>query len=232
MEDMARIDSPHRREGGHLDEMEIALLQAGTADAALRAELVAHTGECEDCAQRVAACRHVGIREANISQEADPENAIPDGVRTTLLAAFRSSDLSSNLIPKAPSRLERLVLALRTPAAWLHEPDDPPAATLAWAAAAPATGMEEELPVLATEDGRIRVRFRRPGREAPLRAYLLAPADWPIGGVSLQVPARQLSFRVGLDGTADLPGIEIGDLQAGILELRLEPESFEEGDVT
>jgi hypothetical protein len=132
--------------------------------------------------------------------------------------------------PKTPSRLERIVLALRTPAAWLHEPDEPTSATLAWAAGAPSPGMEEELPVLTTEDGRIRVRFRRPGGEAPLRAYLLAPDDWPVGGFSLQVPSRQLSFRIGLDGTVDLPGIDAGDLEAGILELRLEPEEPAEPD--
>lgn len=228
MEDMVRIDSPRRREDGHLDEMEIVLLHAGTEAAALRTELIAHIADCEDCAQRVAAYRRLGMAETSISQGLGPENGIPDGVRETLLAAFRSSDLSPSVSPKAPSRLEHLVLALRTPAAWLHEPDEPPAATLAWAAAAPASDMEEELPVLATEDGRIRVRFRRPGGDAPLRAYLLAPADWPVGGVSLQVPARHLSFPVGLDGTTDLPGIEVGDLDAGIIELRLEPESPEE----
>lgn len=224
MDDRAKVDDPSGRDRGHFDEMEIALLRTGTADAALRTELIAHAAECEDCAQRVAACRRLGVEETSVSQGLGPAEEIPDSFRATLLAAFRSSELSPTLSPKAPSRLERVVLALRTPAAWLHEPDEPPAATLAWAAAAPASGMEEELPVLATEDGRIRVRFRRPGGEAPLRAYLLAPADWPVGGVSLQVPARALSFRLGADGTVDLPGIKVDDLEAGILELRLEPE--------
>jgi hypothetical protein len=222
------MDRRSHGQRGHLDEMELALLQEGTADATVRAELIDHAVGCDDCALRVAAYRRLCRNEAVLSQGPGPPEEIPDGPRAALLEAFRSSDLSAKPIPQTPSRMERLVFALRTPAAWLHEPDEPPAAALAWAAAAPASGAADELPVLATENGQIRVRFRRPSDNAPLRAYLLAPADWPVGGVSLHVPARHLSFRLGMDGTVDLPGVLPSDLESGVLELRLEPERVDD----
>ncbi len=218
---MEQGSDSYGKEAGHLSDMDFSVLLSGLGFARLREGLMDHLAACEDCMQRLAAARRLEAdertRPSDIEEGAGP---LPDRVRSALLDGF----LSAGIAPHAPSRVTPRVLQLRTPAAWLHEPDEGMPVALAWAADAPPAEMDGELPVLTSEDGRIRVRFRRTDGEGLPRAYVLAPDGWPIGGVSLHVPSRRLSFALRPDGTADLRGVQVSDLKAGVLELRLGPE--------
>lgn len=235
----------------HLSDTDIALMAAGAGTPELRQSLAGHLAACEDCAERVAACVILSrpaedpldapgasggpasnaprASEATTGPAPDPT---PAEFAHRMREAFREAAQSHGWV--APrDRTLRLIPwqdlwqgSRQSTPGHAAGPASPPRGNeppLPLAAQAQRSGAPEELPVLVTEDGQLRVRFRRPRSGGPLHAYLIAPSSWSAGGVSIQLPGRCLSFRLDAEGTTALPGVGAKDLRSGNLVIRLEP---------
>ncbi len=217
----------------HLSDMDIASLVAGAGSAPGRAALSEHLAGCGACRERLEAClameRLAAAMDAEGAGAAGLPPSLDEDARERLRHAFRET------VGARRGGVRRFVLRLlsgdqEVDGAGRAAPAGAAVAPIPWQAQASGSGLPEALPVLATTDGRIRVRFRRTGPDQPLRAYLLAAAPITGAPVKLRIPSRSQSFTLGPDGTAELPGIEIRDITSGVLEIELQLLEPQPGD--
>jgi hypothetical protein len=221
----------------HLTEMELAMLVSGSGSDPLRSGLAEHAGRCPECMDRLLACmtseRLVEPKDVVPGAGDSSEGEVPtDRVIPGLLhGAFAAEHMRAagsrpcarlRLVP-LPGKLETILDAHRVDRdiQAANETSDRKDPQLPWAADATVSGLKTSFPVLASEDGRLQVRFRRPTEAGPLRAYVLAQEGEIPPGTRLLLSTRGLSFLIEEDGTADLPGVEVADLGAGVLEVGL-----------
>lgn len=208
----------------HLTDMQIALLSTGRGSEALRAGLAAHLANCAECAERLAACvrweREFTAFSAGSAAERAAESAPGPAARERLRAAFASSAGASATGRGAiVRRLRPLLERLPDLGASRNEPLFAPMAADDRGGSAAAG--EVDLPILATEDHALLVRFRRLGSSGRVRGYVIARKGALPGRLALRLPGRDLSFPVSAEGEIDLPEISLDELAAGRIEISL-----------
>ena len=197
----------------HLSDYEMTLLAEGVGSEAMRLWLSDHLIDCETCRSRLAACIRDG-RSASEGTGSDLEQA-PLGPPATPAFVRETMVMIRNTLGTTSGSDPALKVLQLYPMLNEHEGTVP--------LAAQSSEISDTLPVLASADGSLMVRFRQVSPGKLFRAYVVH--DQPLAGVALRLsfPNRGLTFDIDDQGEADLQGIKRNDLAKGSLEVELLP---------
>lgn len=184
-------------------DMQIAMLVAGRASAALRRRLGEHLLVCDRC-REIAAEAVKDERETSLAPHAGETAAEAAVARDRALIEDVLEGISSTLGVTVGGGSPRRFVPLQ----FRGGAGDP--AVLAAKEAAKATGAHAGPPVAecASADGRYRVAFYRAGGEGGFRAVVHRPAEEASLPTRLAFPALDLSFPLDAEGQTPVMPLE------------------------
>ncbi len=198
-----------------LTNMQIALMVTGNGSLALRRALSEHLLSCDDCRQLLAAAVFAE-REGSSSVGIETDR----GPSTVQVDATVMCEILDKIVPLTDTASERSPVRQIIPLVEMSHAISDEAPVLA---ARPDRGESTDLPVLASPDRQIVVRFRQPKPDGPFVAYVIKKGKHHAGRVHLAFPSVGISLPVGEEGEVELPGIDKAELHHGRIELELTP---------